>query len=88
MLQDEVGSSASHHLRQLVVNNLHHQLTGLNGREHVLTHCLLFHLVGETFCHLVVDVGIQQGATNLFQGLGHINFGYFSFAFQGFERAF
>ena len=72
----------AHELCQLVVDELHHELTGLDGIENVHAHGLLLHLLGERTGHVVVYVGIQQGAANVLQGLGNVYLGYFSFAFK------
>ena len=59
VLELQVDSLTTHEFSQLVVHKLHHELSGLDGREHVHTHCLLLHSVGEGLCHLVVHVGIE-----------------------------
>ena len=61
---------------QFVVDYLHHQLTGLDCIDNILTQRFLFHCIGERFRHTVVHVGIKQGTPNIFQGFGNIYFGY------------
>ena len=86
--QVEFGGFATHQFCQFIVNDLHHQLLGLHGGEHVLSQSLLLHGVGEGLGHLVVHVGIQQGATHVLEGLGNIDFGNLALTLQYFPRAF
>ena len=79
---------ATHQFCQLVMDNLDHQLAGLDGCEHIHAHGLLLHCIREGLRNLVVHVGIQQGFTDVLQRLGHIDFGDFSFTFQYLERPF
>ena len=83
----QFGSLASHQFRQLVVHNLHHQLAGLHGSEHVHTHRLLLHGIRERLCHLVVHVGIKQCTTHVFQGFSYVDLGDLSLTFQYLERS-
>ena len=57
---------------------------GLHCRQHVLSQGLLLHLVGERLGHFVVDIGIEQGATDVFQRLRHIDLGDFAFTLKYF----
>ena len=88
VLEFEVHALAAHEGGEFVVNNLDHELRGLHGSEHVLAEGLLLHGVGEGFGHLVVDVGVEQGAAHVFEGFGYVDLGDLAFTFQYFERAF
>ena len=79
---------ATHQFSQLIVNNLHHQLTGLDSGEYIHAQGLLLDGIGKLLGDLVVDVGIQQGLTNVLQGLRNVNLGDFSLTFQYLERTF
>ncbi len=65
---------AAHKLRQFVVYNFHHQLTGLYSRQHILSQCLFLHLIGKLLGNFITDVRLYQGFPNLFYRFGHINF--------------
>ena len=86
--QVDFGGFAAHQLRQFVVDNLHHQLAGLDGGQHVLSHGLCLDGISKVFGHLVVDVGVEQGFAYVLQGFGYIDFGDFAFTFQYLERPF
>ena len=81
----DFGGLASHQFGQLVVDNLHHQLAGLDGGQHVLSQGFLLDGIGEVLGYLVVDVGIEQGFAHVFQGFGHVDFGYLAFSLEDFE---
>ena len=85
-LEVQVGCLAAHEFSQFVVNDFHHQLLWLDGCEDVLPHGFLLDGIGERLCHLVVDVGIEQGATHVLQRFGNVYLGYLAFAFQYLER--
>ena len=87
-LEVHVGGLAAHEFRQLVVHYLHHQLLWLDGCQHVLSQSFLLDSIGEGLCYLVVDVGIEQGTTHIFQRLGNVDLGYLAFTFQYLERPF
>ena len=70
------------------MDNLDHQLTGLDGSEHVHAQGLLLDGIGKLLGDLVVDVGIQQGLAHVLQGLCNVNLGDFTFTFQYLERPF
>ena len=84
----DVGCRATHELSQLVAHDLGHHLTRLDGLQHILTQRLLLYLVGKVLGYLVVNVGINQRATNLFQGLGDVDFGNTALTLQDFKRPF
>jgi len=88
ILELQLYSLTTHQLSQLVMNQLHHQLSGLDGREHIHTQRLLLDSIRKRLGHLVVDIGIQQGFADILHGLRHIDFGDFSFTFQYLERPF
>ena len=79
---------ATHQFSQLIMHNLHHQLSWLHGGKHVHTQGLLLHGVGECLGHFIVHVGIQQCTAHIFQSLSDINLSDFTFAFQDLERPF
>ena len=56
----------THELGELIVHNLNHQLLRLQGIDNVLTYCFLFNSIGERLSHLIVNVGLNKSATNLF----------------------
>ena len=84
----DLSSVAAHERGELVVDNLDHQLLRLDGVDDVLTQGLLLDGVGKLLCHLVVHIGIKQGATHVLEGLGHVNLGDFTLAFKYFKTAF
>ena len=79
---------ASHELGELIVNYLDHQLLRLQGVDYVLTYRFLFYSVGEGLSNLVVDISLDKSAAHFLEGLGNVDFGDFSFAFQNLERSF
>ena len=81
----DFGSFATHQCSKFVTHNLGHHLTRLNRFEHILTKCLLLHIVGKRLGYLVVDIGIDQRTTNLFEGLRNINLCNSALTFQNFE---
>ena len=82
------GFFATHEFCQLIVNQLNHQLSRLNGCEHVHAECFLLHLVGEFLSHFIVYVGVEECTAHILHGFRHVDFCNFSFALQDFERAF
>ena len=70
------------------MHNLHHQLAGLHGGQHVHTYRLLLHGVSKVFGNLVVDVGIEQRAAHVFQRFSYVNLGDFPLTLQYLERPF
>ena len=84
-LELHIHRVAAHELSQLVVHDLYHPLLGLHGGEHILPQCLLLHGIGEGLGHLVIDIGVQQCATHVFQCLGNVNLGYLALALQNLE---
>ena len=88
VLEFQLRGLATHQVRQFIVDDLHHQLAGFHGSKHVHTHCLLLHSISKGLGNLIVNVGIQQGATHVFQGFGNVNLGDFAFTFQYLKRSF
>jgi len=86
--QADVGGRAAHELRQLVAHDLGHHLPRLDSRQHVLPQRFLLHLVGERLGDLVVDVGVDQRAADLFERLGDVDLCDAAFAFEDLERPF
>ena len=87
-LQPDVRGRAAHQLSQLVAHDLGHHLPRFDGFEHVLAQRLLFHLVGEALGDLIVDIGVDQRAANLFECLRDVDFGDAALALEDFERPF
>ena len=88
VLEFEVGGMPAHECGKFVVHNLHQQLRGFDGGEDVLSQRFLLDGVGEAFCHLVVDVGVEEGTADILQGFCHVDFGDAAFTFENLERAF
>ncbi len=84
----EPHALASHQGGELVVHDLHHELAGLHGGEHVHAHRLLLHGVGKLLGHFVVDIGVEQCPAYILECLGYVDLGDFSLTFQYLERAF
>ena len=66
------------------MDDLDHELLGLDGSKHVLTQCLLLDCVAEALRYLVVDIGIEKGTTYVLEGLGNIDFGNLAFTLEYF----
>ena len=88
LLQLEFGSLTAHEFCKLVVNELYHELSRLDGCEHVHTQSLLLHRVGKGFSHLIVYVGIKEGTAHVLERLSYVDFGDLTFTFKYLERAF
>ena len=87
-LEFQLYGLTSHQFCQLIMDNLHHQLAWLHGCEHIHTHRLLLHSICERLGYLIVNVGIQQGTTNILKCLSNIDFGDFSLTFKYLKRSF
>ena len=87
-LQFQLHGLATHQLGQFVVHYLHHQLAGLDGRQHIHAQSLLLYGVCKLLSYLVVHVGIQQGLANILQRLRYVYLGDFSLTLQYLERPF
>ncbi len=70
------------------MHNLHHQLAGLDGRQHIHAQCLLLHGVCEVLGNFIVDVGVEECAAHVLQRLGNVDLSNLSLALQNLERAF
>ena len=79
---------ATHQFCQLVVRNLHHQLSRTHGSNHVLSERFLFHAVGKLLGCLVVNIGFQQRFADVLHRLGDVYLGDTSFTFQDLKRPF
>ena len=86
--QFQFAGLTAHELGEFVVDNLHHELSGLHAGQHVLAECLLLHGVGEGLGHFVVYVGVEECAANVLEGFGHIDLGDAAFALEYFKRPF
>ena len=76
-----------HELRQLFVGDFDEQLTGLDGGEHLSSQRLFFDCLDEILRRFEVDIGIEQGLSNFFQGVANIDFRDRAVSFQHFEGA-
>ena len=81
-------SLATHQTCQLVMYELHHQLTRLHSRQHVHTQSLLLHGIGKCFGNFIVNVGIKQRATHIFQSFRNVYLGNLSLSLKYLKRAF
>ena len=79
---------ATHEIGQFVMDDLHHHLLGLHGRQHILPHRLFLDFVAEILRHAEAHVGVQQGAADVFQRCGDVDFGDLSLAPQDLEGPF
>ena len=70
------------------MDDLYHELLGLQRVDHVLTKSFLFYGLDEVVGDFIVDVGIHQGLADILQGFGYVDFGNSAFAFENLERAF
>ena len=84
--EGDVGCRTTHKHRQLIAHDFGQHLTRFYGCEHILTERLLLNLVCEGFGNLVVHIGINQCAANLFQSLCYIYFGDFALTFENLKR--
>ena len=78
----DVHSRAAHQFGQLFVDNLHHQLPGLNALYDISAQSLGFHFVGEFLRYRIAHIGIQQRLAHLFHGFGYVDVGDASLAFK------
>ena len=67
-LDAECGFLAAHELGQLVVDDLDHQLAGVDGIDHVLAQSLGLDVIDEFLGDGVADIGVNQRAAHFFQG--------------------
>ncbi len=72
---------------QFVVYDLGELLARIDGGQHLLSHGPLLHFFGERFGHLVVDVGVQQGAADFPHGLRDVYIADLRFALQRLNGA-
>ena len=68
--------------------DLDKELTRTNGIDDVLSHRFLLHAVGKLLRGLVVDIGLQQGLTDILDRLGDINLRDTAFTFENLKRPF
>ena len=73
---------ATHKKSKFIVNQFHHQLAWFNGSKHIHAQCLLLYGVGEALGNFVVDIGIEQGATNVLESFGYVDLCYFAFTLE------
>ena len=77
-----LGGLAAHEGCQFVVCDLDHELSGTNGCHDVHTECFLLDLVGKLLGGLVVDIGLEEGFTDIFDRFGNIDFGDTTLTFE------
>ena len=85
LVEVQVYGLTAHELSEFVVHELHHELSRLDGCEHVHAEGFFLHGVGEGLGHLVVHVGVEECAAHVLEGFGHIDFGYLAFALEYLE---
>ena len=78
----KVDALASHQFCQLIMHELNHQLSGFYGSEHIHAKRFLLNVIGEVLCHLIVNVGIKQRTSYVFQRFGDVYLGYFALSFK------
>ncbi len=81
-----IGRGAAHETCQFVAHYFGHHLAGLDALQYVGAESLGLYLVGERFGYLVVDVGVDEGATYLFERFGYVDLRDASFALEYLER--
>ena len=84
-LDAEGGFFAAHEFGQLVVDDLDHQLAGVNGVDHVLAHSFGLDVIDEFLGDGVADIGVNQRSAHFFQGGCYIDFGDAALSFQDLE---
>ena len=87
-LEVQVLRLTAHQFRQLIVGDLHQELSRTNGIDHVLSQGFLLHAVGELLGGLVVDVGLQERFTDILNGLRNIDFGDTTLTLQNLKTSF
>ena len=87
-LEIYLGFGGTHERDEFVVDELYHQLVGLQFALHLGTESLLLYLVGKFLYYIVVDVGVEQCPAHLLQRLHDVDFGEFALAFYHLERLF
>ena len=60
------------------MGDLHHELTGRDALDHLLTDALQLHPFDEFAGHLEVHVGGEEGGAHLLQGVHHVLVGEFA----------
>ncbi len=61
-----------HQLDQLVIDDLDHQLAGLEAADHFLAHGLLLDLFDKVFDDAKVDIGFEQRGAHLAHGIADV----------------
>ncbi len=84
----DLSCLTTHKPGKLVMYNLHHEFTRLDGIDYILPHGLALHLIGKLLGNLEVNVSFQQGTTHILKGFGYIDFGDLTFTFQYLEAPF
>ena len=84
-LDAERGFLATHQRCQLVMDNLDHQLAGIDGIDDVLAHGFGLDVVNEFLGYRITHVGVNKRAAHFLQGGCYIDFGNAALSFQDFE---
>ena len=74
-------------IHKLVVNNLDHQLAGLERFDHLLADGFLDDVFGEVIDDFEIDVSFQQGCAHFAHGFADVFFADFPPAGKGAEDA-
>ena len=70
------------------MDDFHHQLSGTDGSQHILSESFRLYRIGKLLGYFIIDIGIEQCATYIFQGLGYVYLGNLTLAFEDLKRAF
>ncbi len=81
----DVRCLRAHKGREFIPHYLDHQLLGLHCREDVRSQRLFLHRIAEILGHLVTDISIKKGLTDILHRLCDVDLGDFSFSLQYFE---
>ena len=80
--ESQLGGAAAHEVRQFLVDDLYHLLSGSQAVQHVSAHRPLRYGGHEFLDHLVAHVGLQQRQTDLPHGFPDVIFRQPAFAPQ------
>ena len=69
------------------MDDLDHQFAWADGGQHVLAEGLLLDVLGELLSDVVVDVGLEEGASYVLEGLGDVELGDLALTLEELEGA-
>ena len=76
-------AACPHKADHFIHHNFNHQLSWFNRLQYIVcTQSFVLHLIGKIFGYGIVNIGINQSASNFFDGLGNIYFRKFGIAFS------